>query len=91
MSGSLGNWSLGGPSGLATASLPSSLGLPLCSYSAVVLGDILIITGTGDPIGKCPAPEGSMFLRTDGGAGTSLYVKESGGADPTDTSGWAAK
>ena len=33
------------------------------------------------------APVGSLFQRTDGGAGTSLYVKESG----TGTAGWAAK
>lgn len=30
---------------------------------------------------------GSLFLRTDGGSGTTLYVKESG----TGNTGWAAK
>jgi hypothetical protein len=30
---------------------------------------------------------GSMYLRTDGGAGTSHYVKESG----TGNTGWVAK
>jgi hypothetical protein len=33
------------------------------------------------------APVGTIFLRTDGGTGTTLYVKESG----TGTSGWVAK
>lgn len=44
--------------------------------------------GTGDPEGARTGSVGSIFLRTDGGAGTTLYVKESG----TNTvNGWAAK
>jgi hypothetical protein len=35
-------------------------------------------TGTGDPNGVYTAAVGSIFSRTDGGAGTSFYVKESG-------------
>jgi hypothetical protein len=46
-----------------------------------------IITGTGTPEGAQIANVGSLFLRTDGGAGTSLYVKESG----TGNTGWVAK
>ena len=46
-----------------------------------------IISGTGSPAGAISAPVGSLYLRTDGGANTTLYVKESG----TGTSGWAAK
>lgn len=34
-----------------------------------------------------PAPVGSLFTRTDGGASTTLYVKESG----TGNTGWVAK
>ena len=34
--------------------------------------------GTGSPEGEVTAGIGSIYLRTDGGAGTSLYVKESG-------------
>lgn len=41
--------------------------------------------GTGAP--SIHRPVGSVFHRTDGGAGTSLYIKEAG----TDGSGWAAK
>ena len=45
-------------------------------------------TGAGDPAGIVSAPIGSMWTRTDGGAGTTLYVKESGGGG---NSGWVAK
>jgi hypothetical protein len=43
--------------------------------------------GTGDPEGVLAAPVGSRWGRTDGGAGTCLYVKESG----TGNTGWVAK
>ncbi len=44
-------------------------------------------SGGGSPEGAVSAPIGSLFSRTDGGAGTSLYVKESGSGN----TGWAAK
>jgi hypothetical protein len=44
-------------------------------------------SGTGTPEGVITAPVGSMFFRTDGGAGTTFYVKESG----TGNTGWIAK
>lgn len=44
-------------------------------------------SGTGTPEGVVTAPVGSLYTRTDGGAGTTLYVKESG----TGNTGWAAK
>lgn len=37
-----------------------------------------ITTGTGSPESAVTAPVGSMFVRSDGGASTTLYVKESG-------------
>ena len=46
-----------------------------------------IFSGTGSPEGAQIAGVGSLFIRTDGGASTSLYVKESG----TSNTGWAAK
>lgn len=46
-----------------------------------------ISSGTGDPESVVTAPIGSLYTRTDGGAGTTLYVKESG----TGTTGWVAK
>lgn len=45
-------------------------------------------TGSGDPNGVVTANRGTIYLRTDGAAGTTLYVKETG--DNTNT-GWAAK
>lgn len=47
----------------------------------------LVLTGTGTPQSVVTAPVGSIFLRTDGGASTTLYVKESG----TGNTGWVAK
>lgn len=43
--------------------------------------------GTGSPEGVLTAPIGSRYGRTDGGAGTSFYVKESG----TGNTGWVGK
>lgn len=42
---------------------------------------------TGTPEGVVVAPVGSLAVRTDGGAGTTLYVKQSG----TGNTGWVAK
>jgi hypothetical protein len=47
-----------------------------------------IITGTGSPAGVVVANRGTIFLRTDGGAGTTLYVKESNDGN---FNGWTAK
>jgi len=44
-------------------------------------------SGAGSPEGVVIAPVGSLYGRTDGGAGTTLYVKESG----TSSTGWVAK
>ncbi len=51
------------------------------------LGTSRIISGSGNPEGSVVAPVGSLFLRTDGGVGTTLYVKETG----TGNTGWSAK
>ena len=54
----------------------------------VVLGaTALLLTGTGSPESAVTAPVGSIFLRTDGGAGTTFYVKESGSGN----TGWVGK
>lgn len=47
-----------------------------------------IIWGTGSPLNVVTADIGALFLRTDGGASTVLYVKESGNGAST---GWVAK
>jgi hypothetical protein len=53
----------------------------------ITFGGVKILVGTGSPEGVQTAPIGSLFLRTDGGAGSTLYIKESG----TGNTGWVAK
>ena len=43
--------------------------------------------GAGSPEGILAAPVGSTWQRSDGGAGSTFYVKESG----TGNTGWVAK
>lgn len=45
------------------------------------------LSGTGSPEGAVTANPGSVYLNISGGAGTSLYVKQSG----TGNTGWAGK
>lgn len=47
-----------------------------------------IYAGSGTPESSVTAYIGAIYLRTDGGAGTSFYVKESGNGTNT---GWIAK
>lgn len=47
----------------------------------------IITSGTGTPEGVVTASIGSLYTRTDGGASTTLYVKESG----VGNTGWIAK
>lgn len=49
-------------------------------------GQIEYFTGTGTPEGSVTASVGAIYNRSDGGAGTTLYVKESG----TGNTGWVA-
>jgi hypothetical protein len=49
--------------------------------------DIIWTSGVGTPEGVVIAPRGSLYTDRDGGAGTVLYVKESG----TGNTGWVAK
>lgn len=53
-----------------------------------VQGGATIRSGTGSPESVVTGNVGDLFLRTDGGASTTLYVKESGSATNT---GWVAK
>lgn len=48
---------------------------------------VSIFFGTGSPESVVTANIGSLYLRTDGGAGTTLYSKESG----TGNTGWGAR
>lgn len=49
----------------------------------------VVINASGTGVPALPGSPGSTYRRTDGGAGSSFYVKESGPAEAT--SGWAAK
>lgn len=50
-------------------------------------GSAIWTSGANTPEGAVTAPVGSLYTRTNGGAGTTLYVKESG----TGNTGWVAK
>lgn len=81
--------------GDGTGSIASeSGGLQISGDGTVTLAQIdtttsgvSIFIGTGTPEAVVTASVGSLFLRTDGGASTTLYVKESG----TGNTGWVAK
>ncbi len=49
--------------------------------------NVVMASGSGTPEGTIAAAVGSLYTRTDGGANTTLYVKESG----TGNTGWVAK
>lgn len=55
--------------------------------SQVVSAETGVFSGAGAPEGSTAANVGSIYLRTDGGTGTSVYFKESG----TGTTGWQAR
>jgi hypothetical protein len=48
---------------------------------------VFVGSGAGSPEGVVTASVGSIYTRTNGGAGTTLYVKESGAGN----TGWSAK
>lgn len=49
--------------------------------------DCFILRGTGSPEGVVTGKPGSLYLNISGGAGTTLYMKESG----TGNTGWVSK
>jgi uncharacterized protein YjbI with pentapeptide repeats len=74
--------------GDATASVRQWAGLNLTQTAPITFNNgSRIRSGTGSPEGVVTATVGSMWLRSDGGAGTTLYIKESG----TGNTGWVAK
>ena len=50
-------------------------------------GSVIWTSGSGTPEGSVTAPVGSLYTDRSGGAGTTLYVKQSG----TGNTGWVAK
>lgn len=57
------------------------------SYRKADLWSTSIFEGSGSPEGAVAAKVGSIYRRLNGGAGTTLYVKESGAGN----TGWVAK
>lgn len=64
-----------------------SLEISTVGQGIVFSGNLVWRTGAGSPEGVVTAPVGSLYTRSDGGANTTLYVKESGAGD----TGWVAK
>lgn len=56
--------------------------------AVTVPGGARVIAGTGTPASNVVGSIGDLYLRLDGGASTTLYVKESGAST---TAGWIAK
>jgi hypothetical protein len=64
-------------------------GLIITNASRIALaGSRQLRTGSGSPNGVVVGSVGDLFLRSDGGAATTLYIKESGAATNT---GWVGK
>jgi hypothetical protein len=82
--------------GFTTGGIKKALVTTTNLYAATARFDTIVINasgpiikaGTGSPESVVTAAIGSLYLRSDGGAGTTLYVKESGAGTST---GWIAK
>lgn len=59
----------------------------IANHETGVIRPAMVISGTGSPEGAVTAPVGIIYLRADGSAGSTLYVKEAG----TGNTGWVAK
>lgn len=70
---------------IAAWSVPTGLYLRVAGNASTFGPNI--IAGNGTPEGNVTARVGSMFMRLDGGAATTLYVKESGSGN----TGWTGK
>lgn len=85
-------WGIGGATGAAgsDADATAEEARALAAEAALTTSIGLKLTGakgTGTPEAAVTAGVGSIFLRTNGGAGTTLYIKESGAGN----TGWVAK
>ena len=74
--------------GRSTTGFIKESGSGTTGWSAITTAYNTTVTeGMGSPEGVITGRVGSIFRRTDGGAGTTLYVKESGASN----TGWVAK
>lgn len=71
----------------ALSTLSPAAGITDVDVTALRRLSALIKSGTGSPENAVDAPVGTLYLQTDGGAGTTLWVKESGTGD----TGWDSK
>ena len=55
-------------------------------FAELRLGTLKIVTGAGSPESVVTAAVGSLYLRTDGAASTTVYIKTSGSG----STGWTA-
>lgn len=60
---------------------------PIYTLGGIQIRNVTMTSGAGSPEGVVTAPVSSIYLRTDGGAGTSLYVKQTGAGN----TGWVGK
>ena len=74
-------------SGKRSADSADRVALDPVNGRVYVPGSVFWTSGSGSPEAAVTAPVGSIYSRTDGGAGTSFYVKESGAGN----TGWVAK
>lgn len=87
-------WSLAGAGGAMEINSGTGGSYLTLQHYALKLKDqaganeVRIKSGSGSPEGALAFPVGSIYFRTDGGTGTTFYVKETGAATNT---GWVAK
>lgn len=62
-----------------------SKGIKVDLEQKIWIGKIFISAGSGSPESRIAANVGSLYLQTNGGSGTTLYIKESG----TGNTGWS--
>ena len=81
----------GAPSGYSVSGVSATSADVLCAgYSvpvSVAGGKPRVLFGADTPESSVTAPVGSVYARTNGGAGTAFYVKETG----TGNTGWVAQ
>lgn len=75
------------PAGTNNLSLQGDILLATAAKGIVFQAGPKELAGSGSPESAVTAPVGSTFRRSDGGAGTSFYVKESGSGN----TGWVGK
>ena len=64
----------------------ADLGVAFAELTAFFHANARLKAGTGSPEGVVASSVGTIYVRTDGGVGTTLYTKESG----TGNTGWIA-